>query len=750
MKKMFLFAVCLIGVAWISEAKTSIDHEEFVGPFPSWSDVKRDFGAVGDGKADDTAAIQKALDVYGRKIRVLYFPAGTYRLTKGLDLAGIGCGMIIGEDPAKTILKWDGADDGIMLMCNGVYRTKFARLTWNGGGKKGVSAVFHGWDGHSTGVGTSLEHSDEIFVDLALGIRAGKPHFMDAESSVLRCRFIRCTEAGVRIQSFNALDWFIWDSEFEDCAVGISNDPGAGHFHAYRNIFRRSTVSDIAMRNAGYFGIRHNLSLNSRRFFEGRDIGGWAVPMMIQGNTVIDSTDPISIFVGNPGPTLLIDNTIKSRDGVTNGPVMFLKAGVEGDYVAVGNTFTVTNPITARGRYIELQTRVAAAKSIVAPALTGAVTPENKKRKIFEVTSGTNSAGIQAAIQSAMKYKGKRPVIHFPGGTYGIDKTLTVPAGLDAQFVGDSGSECTILRWTGGTNAPGPIMALSGPARATFRDLQFEGGGLASIGLLVREADQPGARLYGDGLEVIGGVGLLADGLDQADLSFRSFYHMGCEISVKVVGGPLAAAGKPHPGRTVLFGGASSNNKYSYDVARGGRLMVQDTWYEGAPPTFLKMTGYGTFTMSGAMIAPGRAAPNAAPTDPSFAGVALENFNGTATFLSTVFGTRVVIAGEGKDASVMLMGVQPSDENMFVSPPSESRAALLQSRRYSRSEEGAPETRAVPNIGKPESDWILKMLAQLRTDLPRPLTTIPQGATDLRFYRMTVAGSLTNILVQAN
>ena len=55
---------------------------EFIGPFANWADLKRDYGAIGDGKADDTAALQKALDDLkaDKKSHCLYLPAGTYRI----------------------------------------------------------------------------------------------------------------------------------------------------------------------------------------------------------------------------------------------------------------------------------------------------------------------------------------------------------------------------------------------------------------------------------------------------------------------------------------------------------------------------------------------------------------------------------------------------------------------------------------------------------------------------------------------
>src|SRR5437660_1834280 len=93
----------------------TLDQPEAPGPFASWADAKRDFGAVGDGRTDDTGALQKALAALrppnGKA--VLYLPAGTYRITRTLRLIresnnepqDIG---ILGEDPRRTILRWDG------------------------------------------------------------------------------------------------------------------------------------------------------------------------------------------------------------------------------------------------------------------------------------------------------------------------------------------------------------------------------------------------------------------------------------------------------------------------------------------------------------------------------------------------------------------------------------------------------------------------------------------------------------------
>jgi Pectate lyase superfamily protein len=82
------------------------DSDEFVGPFPSWSNLKKVYGAVGDGTADDTEAIQRALKELGTPGHspVLWIPSGTYRITETLMLISNINISIVGEDPATTTL----------------------------------------------------------------------------------------------------------------------------------------------------------------------------------------------------------------------------------------------------------------------------------------------------------------------------------------------------------------------------------------------------------------------------------------------------------------------------------------------------------------------------------------------------------------------------------------------------------------------------------------------------------------------
>src|SRR6266567_6034654 len=125
-------AIFAAAVASLPAAAYAMGDEEFVGPLPSWANVKTNYGAVGDGVTDDTAAIQKALNALGPTNPTLYFPAGTYRISQTLTLAGRLYVNIIGQDPSNTTIIWAGSSGGTMLAITGVAYSRFNRLTFNG------------------------------------------------------------------------------------------------------------------------------------------------------------------------------------------------------------------------------------------------------------------------------------------------------------------------------------------------------------------------------------------------------------------------------------------------------------------------------------------------------------------------------------------------------------------------------------------------------------------------------------------
>src|SRR5215472_16480468 len=155
--------VFVAAVASAPIAGYAMGDEEFVGPFLSWANVKTNYGAVGDGVTDDTAAIQKGLNALGPTNPTLYFPAGTYRITQTLSLASQMHVNVIGQDPATTTILWAGASGGTMLYLNGVAYSRFDRLTFDGQGSAGVAVDQSKADNTSNYFDTGNQYADDVF-----------------------------------------------------------------------------------------------------------------------------------------------------------------------------------------------------------------------------------------------------------------------------------------------------------------------------------------------------------------------------------------------------------------------------------------------------------------------------------------------------------------------------------------------------------------------------------------------------------
>ncbi len=339
----------------------------------------------------------------------------------------------------------------------------------------------------------------------------GRPgHAGQAENSVIRCKFIRCSNAaakkdpstranqlgaGLRTVNFNSMDIWCWYCLFEDCDYGLYN--AAGNFHAYKCVFLRSMKMDIGAANLMVFSFVNNVSVGSRCFMDWAGGHSWGSPTSITGNRIIDYTGDFAIRLGNGGPYLVMDNVFRSSD--PDKPQVELTWG---DQALIGNVYTSKNAVHAgksAGKVIRLDEKVADPREIDTTVPLLPPTPPRADRKVFEVPAGAGADVIQAAINQAADLRGRRPVVHVPMGVYRISKTLVIPPNCDVQFVGDGAAEtATVLQWSG---PPGrTLMKLEGPSRAALRDLSVNNQ--TGSGILVGNCDQPGSRLLLDQLNV--------------------------------------------------------------------------------------------------------------------------------------------------------------------------------------------------------------------------------------------------------
>ena len=736
-----LMTAALLAAGLLAAGRTA-RGDEFVGPFPSWANVKTEYGAVGDGKADDTAAIQKALEeVRGKDSpkRVLYFPAGIYRITAMLKLDRIShsepLGMsIVGEDPEKTVIKWDGPAGTNMFRYNAWYAS-VSRLTFDGAGKA-KTAIQHG-----ESFTTANEFTDLVIKDVQFGIEAGMKAGI-AETAVLRCRFYRCAKAAISIQDFNSLDWYIWDCWFEDCGVGATNEYGAGNFHVLKSVFLRSTDADITMRHCGYFSFVGNVSIGSRRFFHAKRAGNWkdtetwGAQGTLQDNVVLDPTDATPIVIENNGPNMVLDNVIRAKGA---GPLVSNTPPSEvADLIVIGNTWTVEKALVVKGRLTELDNKRVKAGEIKDVKPAPVPFAPRADRTVIEVKAGADAAAIQAAIDQAATMKGKRPVVHLPKGSYSVGKSLVIPAGCDLQLIGDGPENATQVSGAGGAN---PLIRVTGPTHASFRSFLVNAGNDA-VGILVEGCDQPGGRVFGEQLNTTGfEYGFVSEGLSNAAVELRDQGHNG----IQVVG-----AGPGTRPWVTLFCGASSRQSYHkpgihlYDVQQGGRLLVRDIWYEGNAWSLMNLTGSGQFAYHCGFVAPADRESSKLDWEKdlreSVAALQFDGFRGTLAFTLVSSTGSLRVKPPSPDLKLYLLGYMTTNAKMEMGFGGDAVKGQVVAEHVKAFRKDGTGLDSVEGVGKATPDFIREMLKPLREVKPQPLTALKDDVTDVRFYRVWANG----------
>ena len=255
----------------------SLGRPTVTAAMPGMMDVKAaPYGARGDGTTDDTAAIQRALDAncYSSTPKVIFFPAGTYRISNTLYLnhhSGGTChgglpfgGWIAGAGSARTVIqmapgiaKGTFATDGLALAT--VQGIMFKTAPWTGSGPKepNVDLEFHNGTGY---VATQQNSFYDVVFDggyagLAHGVRTGTGG-QCSSTAVFRSKF---QNSGIGMVSghYNAIANTAYDVTFtgNDYAIGSwtmdeNTMPPGGTFSAYRAMVRGTRKKDFLLRGS--------------------------------------------------------------------------------------------------------------------------------------------------------------------------------------------------------------------------------------------------------------------------------------------------------------------------------------------------------------------------------------------------------------------------------------------------------------------------------------------------------------------
>jgi hypothetical protein len=410
-----------------------------------WTSVKA-AGAKGDGVADDTAAIQSALNQI-KDGATIYFPPGVYRVTKTLTSPdGRFLGVSLLGHGSTSILTWDGEVGGRMFWSNhGMPCTRYVGLTWDGRGKAAVGIehacvkIFE----------TEVRHQHEAFLNFTeAGVRAGlNTSTATAETFYENCLFERCKH-GVSLRAFNVLDHAIVGCEFRECSVGIYGGKGS-NFYARQCHFEASGESDVAFLGESGSSVRQCTSHGSKQFLTYASSVG---PLSIEDCRIDAWTHPIgAVQLG--GATVLVFDTVFTNPPSKEAPIQIGNPNQRLilSMNSAGDGPLVKKPDTASVIEIPAGTRMGSITSAKRSFLRSKLDVSGKvfdaKRDFGAKGDGTtdDTEAIQKAIAAAREH-GHNAVAYLAGGQFVVKQTLLL-TGSDYALSG-SGYR-TALLWRG-------------------------------------------------------------------------------------------------------------------------------------------------------------------------------------------------------------------------------------------------------------------------------------------------------------
>ena len=411
-------------------------------PRSDWVSVKG-LGARGDGVADDTAAIQKALSAT-RNGSTIYLPPGTYRVTATLKLTGPLIGVTIVGHGRETTLLWDGPPGKALFTDDGVAYSRFVGIQFDGRGRAAIGfhhASFHRFE-------TEVRHQHLAFRGFTDAAVLAEPRdkYALAETSFENCLFDDCRR-GVVFVSFNDYNYTFDGCEFHRCDIAIQCEHG--NFYARDCHFEGSRVVDILARPEHAASVRRCTSVGSAAFIR---YANPVAPLTIQDCHVADWKSPDGAITLHGAPVMLFDCSF-SGGPPGKAPVRVTKKG---------QRLILSNNRVEGGEL--LQAGHGARVYEVPPGKLGACfssashtflrDTEQVPTKVFDAerdfgAKGDGRTDDTAAIQNAIaaaKAHGHGAIAYIPTGRYAITRTLKI-SGKDFA-VGGSGFMSRLV-WKG-------------------------------------------------------------------------------------------------------------------------------------------------------------------------------------------------------------------------------------------------------------------------------------------------------------
>ena len=430
-----------------------------------WINVKTAVtpGAKGDGTTDDTAAIQAAMNQVNNlgcpvqpgasKPRAVYFPAGTYKITRTLELHKTYGALVVGHG-RSTVLQWHGKTGGKMLWQDSMAALQCYGLTFDG-----RSLAHHGIYSSSVPGGdfeTAMRYDHLAFrnlKDVALYF-ANDNNCAAADSMIRNCLFSKCG-VGICTKLSNVWTFSIEGCEFLDCGRGYKAWLGQGYIRDCH--FERSSEADITASEMPASHIARCTSVGSKRFFLNPD------DVYTDGGNQVIRDCQISDWTATDGAIRVrgsqtIADCVFSNPPDGSPPIVVIDGRNTDNSLVVGNNAGKGDLVANKCRSLRIDTIPAGRRSRV---LTS---PKTRFLKQAEAAPGTlfdartqygakadgvtnDTEAVKRCLEAARK-AGNNAVAYFPAGDYAVSEQITITG--DRYRIEGSGA-WTRFRWIGGS-----------------------------------------------------------------------------------------------------------------------------------------------------------------------------------------------------------------------------------------------------------------------------------------------------------